>query len=117
MVPGHLLIHDIVRVRPVAGTDGYRNTTQDYGPAANRKAMRVWLQQDQRTEPLADGRDVTTQDWLLVSNDPDVKDGDRLEWAGHPSGAVVFQVDGPPEPTYSPAGFHHLEATLRIVDG
>lgn len=117
MVPAHLLVHEVVRVRPAQGTDGYGNTSRDYGAAAARKAMRAWLQQDQRTEVLPDGRGITDQRWLMITNDSDVQAVDRIEWAGHPQGAVVFELDGAPEPAYSPGGFHHLEVTLQVVDG
>jgi hypothetical protein len=117
MVPDHLLVHEVVKVRPVEGTDAYDNTTYDYGPAAGRTPIQAWLQQDQRLETHPDGRDPLDERWLMITNHDDVSGVDQIEWADHPAGAVTFSVDGPTEPTYTPEGFHHLEAQLRIVTG
>lgn len=116
-VPDHLLVHTVTLVDPAEATDTYGNTTYDYGPAATRTTIRAWLQQDQRSETFPDGRDPLDQRWLMVTNHETVAGVDRIEWADHPSGAVVFSIDGPPEPAYTPAGFHHLEAGLRITEG
>lgn len=123
-IPDHDLVHEVVVVRPAEATDDYNNTTYDYGPAATRVTLApgsdnggAWLQQDQRSEPHPDGRDPLDQRWLMLANYSDIRGKDRIEWAGHPSGAVVFVVDGPPEPAYTPVGFHHMEVTLEIVEG
>ena len=116
-VPDHLLIHDIVVVEPAETTDTYGDTDYDYGPTATRRSIKAWLQQDRRTEPRTEGRDPLDQRWLLVTNDDGLTGRSRFEWADHPAGPVVFKLEGPFEPTYSPAGLHHSEATLRILDG
>jgi hypothetical protein len=116
-VPDHLLVHTVTVVDPAEVTDAYNDTTYDYGPAATRTTVKAWLQQDQRTEPARDGRDPLEERWLLVTNHSPISGLSRIEWPGHPAGAVTFQVDGPTEPAYTPAGFHHTEATLRIVEG
>jgi hypothetical protein len=123
-VPAHLLVHTVTVVHPAETVDAYNNTTHDYGVAATRTVLApgtategVWLQQQARTEDHPDGRDPAEQRWTMVTNYPDIAAVDRIEWAGHPSGPVVFTVDGPPEPAYTPTGFHHLEATLQIVEG
>jgi len=115
-VPAGLLPHTVTRVRPAVTTNPYGDKTYNYGAAAVRKPMAAWMQQDQRTEPLADGRDPLTQNWLMVTNDPDVAGHDRIEWTA-PAGPTVFEVDGPPAPVYTPAGYHHTESTLRLVEG
>jgi len=117
MVPDHLLVHDVVIVHPAEVVDAYNDTTYDYGPAATRTSIRGWLQQDQRAESFPDGRDPLEERWLLVTNHEAIAGVDRVEWAGHPAGAVTFTVDGPTEPAYTPAGFHHTECTLRILEG
>jgi hypothetical protein len=56
----------------------------------------------------------------MMSNAVDIIDTDRVEWAGHPSGAVVFTVWTPPEATYRGGGgtaVHHSEILLRRVQG
>lgn len=114
MVPEHLLPHTVTVVRPAVSTDAYGSEVYDYGPAATRTSVAAWMQQDSRREPLSDGRDPLVQRWLLVTNHQDVRGRDRVEWSETPA---VFEVDGPPEPAYTPTGYHHEEASLRVVAG
>lgn len=114
-VPAGLLPQQITLVRPAQTVDGYGSTVQDYGPAATRTVIEGWLQQDRRqavTGGTAEGRRPQEQSWLLVTNHPDVQALDRFEW-----NAVTFETGGPPEPVYTPRGFHHTEATLVIYTG
>lgn len=112
-LPAHVLPHTVSVVRPATATDDYGNVTRDYGDAATRTEISAWMQQDRRTEPRDDGRDPLEQRWLLVANHADIQGRDRIEWTDHPT----FEVEGPPEPAYTPAGYHHVEATLRVVAG
>lgn len=114
MVPALLLPQQVTIVRPAESIDSFGNTVYDYGAAATRTTVAAWLQQDRRTEPRSDGREPLVQRWALVTNHQDVQGRDRVEWSETPA---VFEVEGPPEPTYTPAGFHHTEATLRVVSG
>ncbi len=113
------LLADVVdRVRPVTSSNSHGNTERDYGPAAERTTLRAWLQQNTSDEPFPDGRNPAEQRWLLITDEPDLTEDDRIEWASHPAGLIVFEVHGPPEPTYRPgSGFHHTEASLRLLDG
>lgn len=111
-VPAHMLPHTVVRVRAATTTDAYNNTVQDWGAGADRVEMAGWLQQDSRKEPRSDGRDPLEQVWLLVTNDDDVLGTDRFEGLG-----LTFEVEGPPAPVHTPAGYHHTETTLRVVTG
>lgn len=120
-LPQALLPHSATLVRPAATTDAYGNTALDYGASATRSTITAWLQQGGAgsvggSEPREDGRDADVGTWLMVTNASDVQAADRIEWTG-PTGAVVFEVDGPPEPAYTPAGFHHTEISLRVVTG
>jgi len=117
MLPSHLLVEEVTRVRPVASTVDPYGTTWDYGTAATRSTISAWLQQDQRTESFSDGRDVISQRWLLMTNALDIDANDRIEWDDHPAGPVIFTVDGTPEPAATPRGRDHLEVTLRVVEG
>ncbi|HEY1395022.1 hypothetical protein [Roseateles sp.] len=112
-IPDTMLPHEVTVVRPATTTDTYGSQVRDYGGAATRTAgVRAWLQQDRRAEPREDGRDPLEQAWLMLTNHADVQGLDRIEWTG-----PTFEVEGPPEPAYTPAGFHHTEATLRVVTG
>lgn len=116
-VPVALLPHTVTVIEPVEQTDAYNNATFDYGDDATRTQVAAWLQQDQRSEPHPDGRDPLDQRWLMVTNYPSITGKARIEWGDHPQGPVVFTIDGPPEPAYTPTGFHHLECTLRVTEG
>jgi hypothetical protein len=116
-VPARLLPHTVTRVRPATSTDSYGNTTYDYGSSASRKDMAAWLQQNNRAEPLSNGRDPLDQVWLLVTNDKDIQGRDRVEWTDPAGNDVTFEVDGPPAPVFTPGGYHHTESTLRVVSG
>jgi hypothetical protein len=108
-IPAGLLPQTVTKIRPTTSTDTYGNTVYTYGSGTS---ITAWLQQDDRKEPLSDGRAALEQIWLLITNEPDVLGHDRIVF-----GTTTFEVDGPPEPVYTPAGFHHLEATLRVVAG
>lgn len=119
-IPARGLPHSITRVRPATSTNGYGDTIYDYteaGGATRTAGIAAWLQQDQRSETYSDGRTSNEQNWLLLTNESDIETHDQIEWADHPTGAKTFTVEGPTEPAYTPAGFHHLEATLRILTG
>lgn len=112
-IPDRLLPHTVAIVRPALVPDAYGNKIRDYSQGiAARTTVRAWMQQDNREEARSDGREAAIQKWLMLTNHPDVLRGDRVEY-----GALTYDVEGPPEPVFTPAGFHHLEATLRVVDG
>jgi hypothetical protein len=118
-VPGHLLPHDVVVVRPVVRRDAYGSEVRDYGPAATRTRVKAWVQQNIRRElagAAQDGRDTQDARWLLITNHQDIRALDRFEWEG-PTGLVVFETDGPPAPTYTPRGLHHTEVWLSVITG
>lgn len=111
-VPSHLLPHLVTLVRPVEAADAYGNDTLSYGAGATRTDIAAWLQQDKRSEPRGEGRDPLEQLWLLITNHADVRGRDRIEFE-----SIVYEVEGPPETSYTPAGVHHTEATLKVVSG
>lgn len=111
-IPDHLLPHSVVLVRPSSSTDAYGNTVYAYAGSATRTTIAAWLQQDKRTEPRTDGRDPLEQVWLIMTNHEDITGLDRIEYD-----SIVYEVEGPPEKVYTPAGVHHVEATLRVVAG
>lgn len=112
-VPEGMLPHSVTRIRPSTSTDAYGSTVYGYTvPPASSASMSAWLQQDVRLEPIADGRDPLTEKWLMITNESDVLGRDRIVF-----GAQTFEVDGPPKPVYTPAGYHHTESTLKRVQG
>lgn len=112
-IPTSLLPQTVTKIRPSTSTSTYGDTTYSYTvPPASSASITAWLQQDERSEPFSDGRAPLEQRWLMVTNESDVLGHDRIVF-----GTLTFEVDGPPEPAYTPAGFHHLEATLRLVAG
>lgn len=117
-IPEGLLPHTIVIVRPAVGAaDSHGNATKDYGAAATRTTVAGRVQQDNQTERFPDGRQPAESMWTLFTNEADLDRHDRIEWADHPTGPVVFEVHGRPEPTYDAGGYHHTETSLRILEG
>lgn len=124
-VPERLRPHTVTIVDPATSTDSYGNTVYDYGQAATRSEARVWLEQTQRTQVVAVGADPLQERWLMVADDTPVPRRARVEWDGHPSGAVTFEIDGQPGPSYNPLAMaatnssdpHHTELQLKIVNG
>lgn len=117
-IPDYMLPHTVTRVRPGVATDEYNNEVLVYDvPPALTKSVRVWMQQDQRMQLSQEniakqGRYPAEQRWLMISNDDDIRWQDKIVFDG-----TTFEVYAEPEKTYSPVGYHHLEATLRIVEG
>lgn len=113
MIPDRLLPLSVVLVRPAVTTDRYNNPSYDYGPAAARTTIRAWIEQaDLAREQIRDGRDAIESGWKLITNHTGVDPLDRVEWDGQ-----TFDVDGEPWPVYTPAGLHHIEGSLRKVQG
>ncbi len=118
-LPTALLVHTVTRVRPVVGSDAYNDRTLDYdgGARTSVTGRLVARTTSDRRQASDDGRDADLQGWTWLTNDNDLTTDDRLEWAGHPSGTMVFEVDGPPLPKHDGTGFHHLRAELRVFRG
>lgn len=115
-VPTYLLLHTVTLVKPAITVDAYNSPDYDYGPAATRVSAMAWLQQEARSRVAVTGAKPLQERWTLITNAENVERRDRVEWTG-PSGAVIFELDGQPEPVYTPAGFHHTEVALVRVDG
>lgn len=114
-IPSRLLIHDVTISNPTTSTDSYGNTVYSY-PSGTR--ARGWVQQSQRTETFTDGRTADVARWLLITNACQIENKARIGWTG-PTGAITFEVDGPPEPVYSGLAqtYHHTETYMRVVTG
>lgn len=115
-IPDRLLLHTVDVIRPGTTTDAYGNSVPDWDNATS-ETISARVQQDRRDETFPDGRNPQEQVWLLFTNHDDISTGDRVTWAGHPTGSVTFEVHGPPEHAYDGVGYHHVEATLRILEG
>lgn len=106
-----LLVHDVVIVNPRLGADRYGNEVKDWF-AATRTPSRAWVAQRTASE-TRDGREALDTSWTIVlPPDTDISGLSRVEWDGR-----TFEVDGAPRPAHTRRGLHHLEATLRIVEG
>lgn len=108
-VPEHMLPHTVTLTHPTTSTDAYNNDVLTY---TGGSSITAWLEQSDRAEPHTDGRNALVQTWLLMTNEEDVRGRDRVTFDG-----LTFEVEGPPEKVYAPYGFHHTEATLRLVTG
>lgn len=108
-IPASLLIHTVTWIVPTTSTDTYGNTTRTYGTGTSITGR---MEQNTAAEPLSDGRDPLERGWTLFTNQDGIAGYDRIVF-----GALTFEVEGPPAPTYGATGLHHAEVVLRKVDG
>lgn len=110
-IPARVLRDQITVVRASSSTDRYGNETTSWDTAA-RHELWAWIEQASASESL-DNRDQLASDWLaIVAPDADIEGRDRVEWDGK-----TFEVIGPPTPRDTLTGPHHIEATLRWIEG
>lgn len=111
VIPARVLRDTVTRLRASSTTDRYGNTTTSWTNAA-RVELAAWIEQASASENL-ENRDQLASDWLAIfAPDADVQGRDRIEWDGK-----TFEVVGPPTPRNTLDGLHHIEATLRWIDG
>lgn len=110
MIPARLLPIAVTWVQPAATEDAYGNPMPDWGEDATRNDLQAWIEQ-QDTREVRDGRDQLVSTWLFITNELGVGGQDRIEWADR-----TFEVDGEPAVMHTPAGPHHLEARLLLVE-
>lgn len=112
MIPERLLPIDVSWVQPGTTSDSYGNTVPDWSDdAVTATDLRVMIEQ-RTTVEQRDGRDVTVTTLLLFTNELAVAAIDRFVWADR-----TYEIDGEPAVVYTPAGPHHTELALQIVEG
>lgn len=112
MISDRLLPLRVSWQQPGETTDEYNNPVPDWSDAGRTDHDHVPVYIEQRmTNELVNGRDSTVTRLLLVTNEFGMTASDRIVWAGN-----TYEIDGDPATFYTPAGAHHLEATLLIVD-
>lgn len=106
-----LLVHDVTILTPGTQADRYGGTDKRWDNA-EEATVKGWVAQQSRSE-VTDGREAQVSGWVLYL-DPDatVTGKDRIVWEG-----ITFEVDGPPNPAWTPRGLHHYEVPLRAVTG
>jgi len=110
-IPARVLRDTITRLRATTTTDRYGNVASSWDTAA-RQQLPAWIEQAAASESL-DNRDQLASDWLaILAPDADLQGRDRVEWDGK-----TFEVIGPPTPRNTLTGPHHIEATLRWIEG
>ncbi len=106
-----LLVHDVTILTAARAENRYGREEKDWSSATETTA-KGWVSQSSRSEVI-DGREAQVSSWVLFLHPDAVLDGlDRVRWEG-----ITFEVDGPPNPAWTPRGLHHYEAPLRVVDG
>lgn len=113
MIPPRLLPHEVVKVSPGSGVDGYGEAAADWSDGAvTRVPIRAFVQPAGEREVGTDGRDAQISDWLMFTNDLTIDGGDRIEWE-----ARTLEVVGPAGIQSTPRGPSHAEVLLREVQG
>lgn len=106
-----LLVHDVTILTPSTDTDRYNDAVKDWGDATET-GVKGWVSQRTQTEDH-DQREAQVSGWILYLHpDASITGKDRIVWEG-----ITFEVDGPPNPAWTPRGEHHLEVPLRVVTG
>jgi len=109
-VLSNLLVRDVTILRPGTITDR-TDTVADWSTATSTHTN-GWLAQRSAAEVL-DNRTAGVTGWTLVlPGGTDVRRTDRVT-----IDAVTYEVDGDPNPAWTPRGEHHVEVSLRRVDG
>lgn len=112
MIADHLLPLRVTWQQPGETIDEYNNIVADWSDAArtDHDELPCYIEQRSTTE-LVNGRDTTVTKLLFITNELGLTASDRIVW-----GDNIYEIDGDPAVYYTPAGAHHLEATLLIVD-
>ncbi len=106
-----LLVHDVTILTPAEDTDRYGNTVKNWDNATPT-TVKGWVSQSSQTED-SDHREAQVSEWrLFLHPNASITGADRVVWEG-----ITFEVVGPANPAWSPAGRHHLEVPLRVVAG
>lgn len=105
----HRLIHDVT-VIPASVSDDNGDTVLTY--VAPGVTERAWIEQRTTTEGIGDRVDVVGVFDCVFHAVSTITSTSRVEWLGG-----VFEVSGEPASRWTLDGVHHIEATLRRVEG
>lgn len=112
MIPPRLVPLEVDWIQPASTTNSYGDTVTDWSEdAVTSTTINVMIEQKTSTEQR-DGRDVTVTTLALFTNELAVDAAHRIVWDGR-----TYEIEGEPAVIQTPRGPHHLEATIRIVEG
>jgi hypothetical protein len=107
------LPHRVTTIEPAVTTDRRDDTQLDYGDAATRVAdVPAWMQQTGQTETYSDRDERVTALTMFSDSTPTLTALARIEWNG-----ATYRVNGRPNHRETPAGYHHSEVPLVLVEG
>lgn len=118
MIGPDLLPHTVLWQTPTMARDPLGNDARTWTTGIEISA---WVQQFSTAEDGSGSsgqlsgigsNQMVSWTWLLICNTDGIGAGDRITWR-----TTVFEVDGMPAPTFTPAGFHHAEIKLKAVTG
>jgi head-tail adaptor len=111
MMPAHLMIQSAVVEKPTAATDS-RGDATDGWDSPTRVTITAWIDQQSTAETDDETRNSVTSTALLVTNYANLAADDRVVWDDK-----TWTVQGRPRQVPTLVGTHHVEATLRLVEG
>lgn len=111
MIPERLLPTTATLRRAAATVDPYGNAGPDWANATT-STITCRIEQVQRSETDDETREALVGTFRLFTNALTVAGRDRVV-----AGGVTYEVAGPPAVVADGATSHHLEATLRVVEG
>jgi len=111
MMPAHLMTQTVTLQKATVSTDSRGDQTLSWD-SPNTRTITAWVDQQSTSETDDETRDVRSSNALLVTNDLTVSALDRVVVNGQ-----TWTVQGRPRQVPTLTGVHHLEATLRLVEG
>lgn len=111
MMPAHLMIQGVTLEKPTTSTDSRGDVTYSFDQP-KRVKITAWIDQQSTTEVDDESRNARSSNALLVTNYLDMQAQDRVIYDGN-----TWTVQGRPRAVPTLVGIHHLEATLRLVEG
>lgn len=108
-----MLVRPVTIMRPTEITDRYGATVPYMTTTTNTETV-GWLSQTAATEPVGPGRPLVTVtvEILFLPAGTDIAAHDHVDIDG-----TIYEVDGTPNPAWTPHGEHHIEAKVRRVAG
>jgi glycine/D-amino acid oxidase-like deaminating enzyme len=113
VIPARLLNRTLTWVQPATVTDAYGDAAKSFAAEdVTETTIAGRIEQSSTRETNDETRDLSTSALVLYTNTAGISPADRIV-----DGATVYEVTGIVADVDGPAGRHHCEARLRLLDG
>lgn len=111
MVPAHLLSQTVTWQVAGTTTDSRGDTVLSW-TSPTTSTVSAWVERQGASETDDEERNLRVTTALLITNETGIGARDRIVWDGQ-----TWTVEGKPRIVPTPAGNHHLEATIQLAEG